>query len=160
MNQLTEVEIPKLSVAELEFRLLKRNALFSLILGVMFIIDPVYALLELYTSWAEIAGKILPWLMVPSIIYIFFTSVPLWVDSWKIQGMHKIAGFEDEYSQHVNSMSQAAALGTLMVIGLVNYTASGELIVLLGTYFTKIIWGAVFTAYGATSLYLLREDNE
>ncbi|MGB0836182.1 MAG: hypothetical protein ACPGR2_16840 [Psychrobium sp.] len=150
----------ELSVAEQEFRLLKRNALFSLILGLMFLIDPFDALLELYTPWVEVADRVLIWIMIPSVIYIAYTSVSLWVDNWNVQGMRKITGFEDEYSQYVNNKSQSIALGSLMVIGLINYYASGELLVLLGTYFTKIIWGSVFTAYGATCLYLLREDNE
>ncbi len=160
MNKSTEIEIPKLSVAEQEFRLLKRNALFSFVLGIMFIIDPFYALLELYTPWAEIADKILPWIMAPSVIYITYNAISRLVDGWRIQGMRKITSFEDEYSQHVTNVSQAVALCSLMVVALVSYTASGGLLVLLGTYFTKIIWGIAFTAYGATSLLLLREDNE
>lgn len=150
----------ELSVAEQEFRLLKRNALFSLILGLMFLIDPFYALLELYTRWTESAKEILPWIMGPSVLYIAYAVIFRWLDTWKIYGLRKSSGYEDEYSKYVAYCSQSAALSALMVVALVNYYASGDLLILLGTYFTKIIWGVAFTAYGVTSLYLLREDNE
>ncbi|MCG7532810.1 hypothetical protein MHM98_15875 [Psychrobium sp. MM17-31] len=150
----------ELSVAEREFRLLKRNALFSLILGLMFLIDPFYALLELYTPWAELANKVLPWIIAPGVIYVGYSAITRMIDGWRIQGMRKSSGYEDEYSKYVAYCSQSAALSALMVVALVNYYASGDLLILLGTYFTKIIWGVAFTAYGVTSLYLLREDNE
>ncbi len=160
MNKSTEMEIPKLSVAEQEFRLLKRNALVSLLVGIGFLSGPIYTLIEQYTQWADTAIKISYWIGIPSVIYIFYAAISLVVDSWKIEGMRKVASFEDEYSVHVASVANSSALSAVLLIGLISNFVTDEILTLLGSYMFELIFGSVLTAYGATILLLLREDNE
>jgi len=148
------------TLPQLEYTHLKRNALLILLVGALFLMDAIYKIVAHFDMSSGGFLDALTFVFGACIIYCGYLILSLVVDGWNIKGLKKERDFSDEYSLHVIRKGHEYALACGVFIAFVFYLVPDDYVAMLSDDMPAIFLAFLALGYAIPTLILLREDNE
>ena len=140
----------KLSTAELEYRYLKRNAFFNIILGLLFLRVFFNAVCDYFGIEN---GNFLPtsitYLVVIALLFCFFSALKLWIDEVRLENSKDSSSVEDEFVRHALSRSREITLISIVVIAFVTLVVNTDFTAMMQEHFPRLVVALYFLMTGS-----------
>jgi len=160
MNRVKNMTTKTVSLPQLEYTHLKRNALLTLLVGALFLMDAIYKIVAHFDMSASGLVDTLTFIFVACIIYCGYLVLSLVVDGLNLKGLKKERDFSDEYSLHVIRKGHEYALACGVFIAFVFYLVPDDYVAMLSENMPAIFLAFLALGYAIPTLILLREDHE